>query len=103
MDFDIKTIPTGLRLILRGRLTFTENDCFRLMLSAVTAAHAQGGLVMLDLSGIVFIDSAGLGLLLHARDVLRGRDGAVVLAGATGQVERMLALARFGDLFDSAA
>jgi len=103
MDFDIETTPVGLRTILRGRLTFSENESFRQMLSAVSAAHADGGRVVLDLRAVTFIDSAGLGLLLHIRDSLHRRGGAVALDGAAGQVGRMLDLARFADLFDSAA
>jgi len=103
MDFDIETIPAGLRVILHGRLTFTENEQFRRMLSAVSAEPVAGDLVTLDLGGVAFIDSAGLGLLLHARDSLRLHSASVALAGAAGQVERMLDLARFGELFDRAA
>ncbi|SEH35703.1 STAS domain-containing protein [Magnetospirillum fulvum] len=103
MDFDIEMTATGLRVILRGRLTFTQNDSFRRMLAAVLAAHRSGGGVVLDLGGVDFIDSAGLGLLLHTRDWVRRRSGTVALVGAVGQVDRMLTLARFAELFDSAA
>lgn len=103
MDFEIETTATGLRVILRGRLTFTQNDSFRRMLDAVLASHAVGAAVALDLGGVAFIDSAGLGLLLHTRDRVHRRSGTVTLVGAVAQVERMLTLARFGDLFDSAA
>jgi len=103
MDFEIETTAAGLRVILRGRLTFTQNDSFRRMLAAVVAAHSEGGSVALDLGGVDFIDSAGLGLLLHTRDSIRRRSGTVALVGAVAQVDRMLTLARFGELFDTAA
>lgn len=103
MDFEIETIPTGLRVILHGRLTFTENEAYRRMLSAAMAELSAGDRVTLDLGPVTFIDSAGLGLLLHARDSLHHCSARVVLAGAAGQVARMLDLARFGDLFDHAA
>ncbi|MEO0036570.1 MAG: hypothetical protein RLZZ501_2593 [Pseudomonadota bacterium] len=103
MDFDIITHAGGLRVALKGRLTFTENEAFRRMLAALSAAPGAAARIAFDLAEVSFIDSAGLGLLLHARDCWRGRDGRVTLAGADGQVARMLTLARFDALFDRAA
>jgi len=102
MDFEIITLAGGLRVALRGRLTFTENESFRRMLAAL-AALPGGGVVEFDLSEVSFVDSAGLGLLLHARDSWHGRAGRVTLRGAAGQVARMLTLARFDALFHRAA
>jgi anti-anti-sigma factor len=49
--------------------------------------------IAIDLSGATFIDCATAGLLLDALAPLRDRgEGAVVLAGATGTVKRVLEL-----------
>ena len=103
MDFDISSRASGLRVGLRGRLTFIENEAFRRLLVLLATVPSGGTTIEFDLSGVSFIDSAGLGLLLHARDSWRGRSGQVILQGASGQVARMLVLARFSELFDQAA
>jgi anti-anti-sigma factor len=82
---------------LSGRLTFAENNAFR---NVVEGMEKDGrGSVVLDLAELEFIDSAGMGLLLVARDLTHARGGSVTLANAHGQVARMLRLAKFGDFF----
>lgn len=59
------------------------------LLAARVAAAAAGGAIELDvdLSGLRFIDSSGLGVLLAAH---RTFGGAVSLRGASGLVRRVL-------------
>lgn len=82
---------------LSGRLTFAENNSFRTVVEGLEKDGRDH--VVLDLAGLEFIDSAGMGLLLVARDLMRARGGSVTLANAGGQVARMLTLAKFGDFF----
>lgn len=86
-----------LTVVLMGRLSFTENEYFRGIVNTI----ARDGInrVVLDLAGVESVDSAGLGLLLIARDYVVSGRGQVTLANAHGQVERMLDLARFSDFF----
>lgn len=82
---------------LRGRLTFAENAAFR---RVVEGLEQHGGSnVVIDMGAVEFMDSAGMGLLLVARDVVAARGGRVSLRAASGQVARMLRLAKFGDFF----
>ncbi|MDO8608000.1 MAG: STAS domain-containing protein [Phaeospirillum sp.] len=97
MDFQTQSTGADLRVMLHGRLTFNENSQFRLVLGRIADSAATK--VVFDLGGVDFIDSAGLGMLLYARDTLRQRDGVVTLDAAIGQVDRMLDLARMRDLF----
>ena len=53
----------------------------------------------INLSELEFIDSAGLGMLLIARDKVRSVEGKIVLKGAQGQVKKMLDLGHFERLF----
>jgi anti-anti-sigma factor len=48
--------------------------------------------VVVDLSGLTFIDCAGYGRLVTARDTLQLRGGELRLDGAIGQPARFLAL-----------
>lgn len=82
---------------LAGRLTFAENSAFRQVVEAV--AQAGRDHVIFDLDRLDYIDSAGMGMLLVARDLAAGRGGRVTLANADGQVARMLRLAKFSDFF----
>jgi len=43
-----------------------------------------------DLSGVSFIDSSGLGVILLAHQVLTGRDGSVVVRTPSPAVRRLL-------------
>lgn len=54
---------------------------------------ADGRLLLLvDLSGLRFCDSSGLGALLRAHRVVTGAGGSLVVAGAHGAVQRLLVL-----------
>lgn len=82
---------------LSGRLTFAENSAFRRVVEGLQ--HAGSDDVVIDLAELDFIDSAGMGMLLVARDLTAARGGRVRLGNASGQVARMLQLAKFGDFF----
>lgn len=80
-----------------GRFTFGDHSSFRKLIEEV---HGHGSsTLVLDISGVDFIDSAGLGMLLLARDESEKTNTTVVLRGAQGQVKRMLEVARFDTLF----
>lgn len=82
---------------LHGRLTFAENGAFRQVVETLEQAGRER--VVFDLAQLGYIDSAGMGMLLVARDLAAARGGAVTLANADGQVARMLRLAKFSDFF----
>jgi anti-anti-sigma factor len=97
MPYDIHHDDGTSHVRLAGTLTFAAHRKFR---SVVTRLESQSpGRVVLDLSRVEHIDAAGLGLLLVARDTVRTKGGQAELHGASGQVGRMLHLARFTDLF----
>lgn len=82
---------------LSGRLTFAENTEFRQVVTGIDDSATAN--VVMDLAALEFIDSAGMGMLLVARDQVFGRGGRIVLRNAGGQVARMLDLAKFSDFF----
>lgn len=93
MDFQINQEGRGVVAVLSGRLTFKENTEFRTLLERLGRTE---GPVLLDLTQLDFIDSAGLGMLLVMRD---GHDGGIGLRTGGGLVARLLDLARFSDFF----
>jgi anti-sigma B factor antagonist len=86
-------------LELRGRLTFgpediSVNDEIR------HALAARRNRLVIDLSGVDKIDSAGLGTLLYARAELRGAGGGLALANLNPSHMESLVLARLETVFD---
>jgi len=82
---------------LKGRLTFADYSLFREITMLFNDAEVNDCLI--DLSELEFIDSAGLGMLLIARDKLQSRNGRLILRGAVGQVKKMIDLGRLDALF----
>jgi HptB-dependent secretion and biofilm anti anti-sigma factor len=80
-----------------GDLTFTDHLAFREVADRLAAA--PGKKLVIELSGLTFVDSAGLGMLLIARDEATKANRSVVLRGAQGQVQRMFTLTKFDKLF----
>lgn len=84
-------------LHLSGRFTHEDRTSFHEAIGAL--AGRAGRRVVFDLAEVVFIDSAALGMLLVAREhsATSGRD--VVLRGARGQVEKLIGMTRFNQMF----
>lgn len=98
-DLNYKTeFADGITTVeVTGRFTFGDHSSFRKLIEEVRG-HESSTLV-LNIAGVDFIDSAGLGMLLLARDEGEKTNTTVTLRGAQGQVRRMLAVARFDTLF----
>ena len=88
MQYEIKDQGQHSEIVLKGRLTFDDNETFRQIYDAVEAVPARS--VTLDVSGIDFIDSAGLGMVLLLRDCTQGKGSSLALRNPAGQVRRLL-------------
>jgi len=84
---------------LRGEFTFTDHQAFRKLAERLFASGASSHAVVFELEHVTFIDSAGLGMLLIARDEALKKNRRLVLKGATGQVKKMFDVSRFETLF----
>lgn len=100
MIFTFKKVGPETVIDIRGRLTFSDYSNFREMTQMLTEYKTKN--CQIDLTGLEFIDSAGLGMLLIARDKIRAVDGQISLIGAQGQVKKMLDLGHFDRLFQVA-
>jgi len=83
---------------LAGRFDFHTQREFR---SACESLAVDGDIraVVVDFSGVDYLDSSALGMLLLLRDKLAEADKPVALTGARGHVKQVLGVANFGKLF----
>jgi HptB-dependent secretion and biofilm anti anti-sigma factor len=82
---------------ISGEFTFTDHQAFKSLMGRMFEGKAST--VVIDLSKLEFIDSAGLGMLLLARDEAKKADRELVLRGPSGQVKRMFGVTKFDTLF----
>jgi anti-sigma B factor antagonist len=69
---------------------------------ALAAASSREPLVIVDLTGLSFIDASGVAALARGRDYTRGGGGELLLSGPREQVRKMLAIVfPDGDFFVS--
>jgi anti-anti-sigma factor len=79
----------GIRIIrLKGRMDIEGTVAIDLPFSTLVAAG--GKLVVVDLSGVEFLGSMGMGTLVMAARNLEARKGLMVMCGAAGTVEHAL-------------
>ncbi len=89
---------TQLTLRLNGRFQF---DCHREFRNAYDAqiGDAKVKTIVLDLSGVDYLDSSALGMLLLLREKATQAKQTVELAGVKGMVKQVLGIANFDRLF----
>lgn len=87
---------------MTGEIDMATAPRFRQRLLAVIAAGAQN--VVIDLSGVDFIDSTGLGVLMGAAKRVRSAGGDIRLVMAGTRLAELIELTRLDrvlDVFDS--
>lgn len=85
-------------LKLVGRLDFTRRQDFVQVVEQLSSEMA-GRAVHVDCSGLVDIDSSGLGMLLILRDRVSHLGSPLALVGCGGRVSEVLNTVQFGRLF----
>jgi anti-anti-sigma factor len=82
---------------ISGDFTFTDHASFLGVMNRLF--DTPGEPVVIDLSELDFVDSAGLGMLLIARDAAAKAGRHLTLRAPKGQVKRMFAVTKFETLF----
>lgn len=93
-----KTEADGIVLSLTGELDLTSAPIFERELRA--AESANPGQLVIDLSGLEFMDSTGLRALLLARERAGGNGHRLKLRRGPRQVQRVLELTKTVDAFE---
>lgn len=98
MELHTTTDAGTCRVALEGTFTFNDNLAFRdAVLSRIDDAACRE--IALDLTGVEFIDSAALGMLLLAHDKAKAVKMPLTLHGVQGNVRRIFDMARFEQFF----
>jgi len=94
-----KLLDGVLVLEARGRITLgPETESLRQRLkSAVDSGHKR---IVLDLDGVDYIDSAGLGTLVAGAASVRRSEGELRLANLTARVRDLMQITRLSTLFE---
>lgn len=83
---------------LNGRFDFNTHRDFRAAYEPLVA-DASIRDVAVDFSGVDYLDSSALGMLLMLRDKISGAGKEVSLSNVRGNVKQVLDIANFGKLF----
>ena len=95
MEINAKSADRNLLLELRGEIDHHgAKDAMRELELAVDAALPKK--LVLDLSGVTFMDSSGIALILRAQQRMKLLDGSLLVCGVPQQARRVLDAAGIG-------
>jgi anti-sigma B factor antagonist len=90
MDFEVQQTDSGCLLVTcRGSLSWEGREQLAEAIESHLRSEHPAPHVVLELSGVEYINSAGLGSLFQLVQRLRGRGGQLALAAATPTVTRL--------------
>ncbi len=91
----IETCRTGqtFEVLLSDRLTIKDQADFRDLLSKLKESGSK--IFVLDFSELGWIDSAGLGMLILAKEAAEKAGSELILRSPKGRVKELLDFARF--------
>ena len=98
MNFSAHTNSNSGQVMLVGRLTFECHQAFRDATEPLLNAVGQSRL-QLDLSGVTYMDSSALGMLLVLREKAETRNMTIALVKPSPCVIAILKVVQFGKLF----
>ncbi len=93
--------PSRVTLVPAGELDLRTAAAFRAELAAVERLAPP--LVVIDLRELRFVDSAGLGELVHAARRARAEDRRVVLVTGSAPIDRILAVSGLRQALETTA
>ena len=97
MEMQVKSADRNLLLELSGELDHHgAKNALRELELAVDAALLR--LLVLDLTGVTFMDSSGIALILRAQQRMQLLDGSVLVRNVPSQARRVLDAAGIGRL-----
>jgi anti-sigma B factor antagonist len=104
MGFQIQTREIGRIVVVDavGRMTLTDGQTkLRDLIHVLTGTGAKK--FILNLAGVEFIDSYGIGELVRSYSVIRQAAGALKLVGVKEKVSDVLEISRLNTIFEICA
>lgn len=99
MELNIERSGTAATVVVSGDLD--ADHAYDAYIAAVTEAEAGANTVVVDVSGVGFIDSTGLGMLVRTRDdLINLYESKLVLRNPSPNVGRLLDLTALRAEFD---
>jgi HptB-dependent secretion and biofilm anti anti-sigma factor len=83
---------------ISDKLTSSDLSGFRELLSEIKQSTCK--VIVLDLNNLDWIDSAGLGMLILAKELAEKEELELVLRSPKGHVKSLLELGRFEKIFN---
>jgi anti-anti-sigma factor len=96
MNYTMKNAGNAFEVAMRGSFTFSDNESFRDLVLQVGKGEMKS--CLLDIAGVDFIDSAGLGLLVLIKEAADRARVDIRMRGAQGQVRKMLDISQFAEV-----
>ncbi|WP_114858405.1 STAS domain-containing protein [Azospirillum brasilense] len=96
MNFQVHRSSETIEVLLSGRLEFTDHDSLPDLVDLLNNEGTRR--FILDMDGLTFIDSAGIGMLLILQDEAEQRNIKLILRKLQGDVLRSIDLARIGEV-----
>jgi anti-anti-sigma factor len=90
-SIDERTDGDGVELGLAGDLDMSATFALEPVLDRLLADRPRE--LVLDLAGVAFVDSSGLGLLIATYERARNADVELAIAGAGPEIQRVFAIA----------
>ena len=98
VNIDVETFPNHLVAKIVGEASVADVDAMEMQLRKVTASRSP--LVVLDLSGLRFISSLGMGVLVAFRKGIVREGHKLKVVGLQPLVADAFVRARLGDVFE---
>jgi anti-sigma B factor antagonist len=99
VEIDIQVEEKAIVAFVRGRVDTVSAQAFEKGLGS--ALTREENCLVLDLSGLEYISSAGLRVILSAAKTLKTRGGEIRLAAMQGPVRKVFQISGFLSLFKS--
>lgn len=98
MDLTKIHYENGCEFIMKGNFTFSDNPVFREIINYIR--DAENTQITVNLTGVDFVDSAAIGMLLLARDESDNFNKVFSLKGLSGQPRKMFEISKLREIFN---
>lgn len=97
MDIDIQIAGNAIVAAVHGRVDTISAPAFEK--AVLGALNGREKLLVLDLSGLEYMSSAGLRVIISAAKTLKGKGGEMRLAATSGSVKKVFEISGFFSMF----